>query len=128
MLFVAPRQRTPGTAFDWLAPATPHAIFEATLEQATPTLIVDNAPDDVTWREDGQMLGLGRAGPDAPLAIRVLSRSGTRSQDLVQLPLKAGRQYAATWDLPHAQLLVTSRGATTANDFWLVRLGLEERP
>jgi hypothetical protein len=129
ILFVAPRQRTPGTAFDWLAPSTQHAVFEAALDQGAPTLIVDNAPDDVTWREDGQMLGLGRAGPDAPLGIRVLNRSGTRSQDLVQLPLKPGRQYTATWDLPHAQVLVMSRGATTGNnDFWLVRLGMEERP
>jgi len=128
LLFVAPRQRTPGTAFDWLAPSTQHAIFQAALDQGTPTAIVDNAPDAVTWREDGQMLGLGRAGPDAPLSIRVLSRSGTRSQDLVQLPLKPGPQYGATWDLSHARLLITNRGASAVDEFWLVRLGMEERP
>ena len=76
MLFVAPRQHTPGTAFDWLAPSTQHAIFQAALDQVTPTALADATPDEVTWREDGQLLGLGRAGPDAPLRIRVVSRSG----------------------------------------------------
>jgi hypothetical protein len=55
-----------------------------------------------------------------------LSSSGERAQDLVQLPLKAGPTYTSAWDLAHAQVLVSSRSTGTTNDYWLVRLGLED--
>jgi hypothetical protein len=125
LVFVAPHQRVPGAAFDWLQPASPHAIFLAALEQPTPSALTDTTLDQVTWREDGQLLGLGRPGPDAPLGMRALTSSGERPQDLVQLPLKAGPTYTSAWDLSHAQVLVSSRTTGNTNDYWLVRLGVE---
>jgi hypothetical protein len=127
MVFIAPHQHPPGVAFDWLAPAAQHAVFLASVDQPTsPTALADTTLDQVTWREDGQLLGLWRAGPDAPLGIRLLDDSAERSQDVVQLPFKPGSVYASTWDLPHAELLVSSRNATGGNDYWLARLGAED--
>jgi hypothetical protein len=126
LMFVAPHQHIPGVAFDWLAPATQHAIFQATLDQPTPIMLTDTGLDQVTWREDGQILGLWRPGPDAPLGIRLLTDSGSRPQDLLQLPLKAGSTYTSVWDLSHAHLLVSSPASGTANDYWLVGLGAED--
>jgi hypothetical protein len=126
MVFVAPRQHPPGAAFDWLAPATQHAVFAANVYEAAPTALADTPVDQVAWREDGQLLGLWRAGPDAPLGVRLLDSSGLHGQDLLQLPLKPGSSYGSTWDLPHAELLVTSHGESGTNDYWLVRLGAED--
>jgi hypothetical protein len=126
LVFVAPHQHVPGSAFDWLAPGTQHALFRTTLDQPTPAALTDTAVDQVTWREDGQLLGLWRPAPDAPLAIRALTSAGQNAQDLVQLPLKAGSTYTSMWDLAHAQLLVSSRGTGSTNEYWLVRLGLED--
>jgi Tol biopolymer transport system component len=125
MVFVAPHQHPPSAAFDWLAPANQRAIFVAKLEQPTPSALIETTLDTVTFRDDGQLLGLGRAGPDASVGIRMLSGSGEQSQELVQLPLKPGVTYASMWDLSHAQVLVTSRTTPAVNDFWLVRLGME---
>jgi Tol biopolymer transport system component len=124
MVFIAPQQHTPGVAFDWLAPAVQHAVFLANVDQPTPTALTDTTLGQVTWREDGQLLGLWRPGPDAPLGIRLLVQAGERSQDLVQLPFKPGAVYGSSWDLSHAELLVGSRNAAAANDYWLVRLGV----
>jgi hypothetical protein len=127
LAFIAPHQRVPGVAFDWLAPASPHAIYVATLDQPTPTALGDTTLDQVSWREDGQLLGLWRTGPDAPLGIRTLTSLGEHAQDLVQLPFKAGPTYTSMWDLSHAQILVSSRSSDNANDYWVIRLGLENQ-
>ncbi|MBV9578101.1 MAG: PEGA domain-containing protein [Chloroflexi bacterium] len=123
MVFVAPHQHAPGAAFDWLAPAPQHAVFVANLDQSTATALGDTPLNEAIWRQDGQLLGLWRAGPDAPVGIRLLDESGTRSQDVVQLPLKPGATYTSMWDLSHAELLVASRNPSASNDYWLVRLG-----
>jgi hypothetical protein len=128
MAFVAPHQHAPGAAFDWFAPAAEHAVYLSTLESSAPTLLADTALDEVTWREDGQLLGLWRAGPDAPLGVRWLKLDEARHQDVVQLPLKPGSTYAPLWDLAHAQLLISSRSVANVNEYWLIRLGAEERP
>lgn len=127
MVFVAPHQRAPGAAFDWLAPATQHAVYLSTLDPSAPTLLADTALDEVTWREDDQLLGVWRAGPDAPLGVRVLNAMGTPGQDVVQVPLKPSSTYAALWDLAHAQMLISSRNVAGGNDYWLVRLGVEDQ-
>ncbi|MBV9322326.1 MAG: PD40 domain-containing protein [Chloroflexi bacterium] len=126
MVFVAPHQHAPGAAFDWLAPAIQHAVFVGSLDQPTATPLVDTTLDEVTWREDGRLLGLWRAGPDAPLGVRLLDAAGERLQDLVQLQIKPGARYASAWDLSHAQLLVTGRTTSERNEYWLVRLGVED--
>jgi hypothetical protein len=128
MVFVAPHQHAPGVAFDWLEPATQHAVYLSTLEPSAPTLLADTAVDELTWREDDQFLGLWRAGADAPLGVRLLNTAGTRSQDVVQLPLKPGSTYSSVWDLAHGQLLISSRNVGNGNDYWLVRLGVEDQP
>ncbi len=126
LVFIAPHQRVPGAAFDWLQPSAPHAIFLAAVDQPTPTALTDSTLDQVSWREDGQLVGLGRPAPDAPLGVRTLTNAGERAQDVVQLPLKTGPTYTSAWDLPHAQLLVSSRTTNTSNDYWLIRLGAED--
>ena len=127
MVFVAPHQRAPGVAFDWLAPATQHAVYVSTLKPAAPTLLADMALDEVSWREDDQLLGLWRAGPDAPLGLRLLNPVGARIQDVVQVPLKPGSTYASLWDLANAQLLISSRNGANANEYWLIQLGVEDQ-
>ncbi len=126
LVFIAPHQHVPGAAFDWLAPATQHAIYETAVDQPSPTALTDTTVDQVTWREDGQLLGLWRPGPDAPLGIRLMTDVGDRAQDLVQLPLKAGPTYTSVWDLSHAQLLISSPSSGNTSDYWLVRLGTED--
>jgi hypothetical protein len=52
---------------------------------------------------------------------------GTPGQDVVQVPLKPSSTYAALWDLAHAQMLISSRNVAGGNDYWLVRLGVEDQ-
>jgi dipeptidyl aminopeptidase/acylaminoacyl peptidase len=128
LLFVAPHQHVPGAAFDWLTPDTQHALYQAALDQPTPVGLADTRLDQVVWREDGQVLGLWRPASDSPLRIRLSDPAGGAGQDLLELPLQAGAQYAAAWDLARAQLLVASRTAAGGTEFWLARLGLESTP
>jgi hypothetical protein len=128
LLFVAPHQHVPGSAFDWLTPDTQHALYQAMLDQPTPIGLADTRLDQVMWREDGQLLGLWRPTSDSPLRIRLTDPAGGAAQDLLELPLQAGAQYAAAWDLARAQLLVASRTAAGGTEFWLARLGLEGGP
>ena len=128
LLFVAPKQHLAGAAFDWLTPETQHALYQATLDQPTPIGLADTRLDQVMWREDGQLLGLWRPASDSPLRIRLTDPAGGAGQDLLELPLQAGAQYAAAWDLARAQLLVASRTAAGGTEFWLARLGLEDGP
>jgi hypothetical protein len=126
MLFVAPHQRLPGAPLDWLQADTPHAVYLATLEQPVPIALGDTRADQVIWREDGQLLGLSRAAAESPLAVRLISASGGDGQELLRLPLTVGSRYAGVWNLARAELLVAGRNPTGSNDFWLVRLGVED--
>jgi hypothetical protein len=115
-------------AFDWLQPETQHAEYIASLDEPTPRALADTAVDQVTWREDGQVLGLWRPNSDSSLSIRLLDVSGGSGQRVLDLPLKLAPPYAAVWDLPHANLLIVGRepgASSTAAAYWLVRLGLE---
>jgi Tol biopolymer transport system component len=128
MLFVAPHQHPPGVAFDWLTPDTRHSLYEATLEQPTPIGLTDTQVEQVTWREDGQLLAVWRATSDGPLRVRLMNSSGGDGQDLLELPFQPGSAYAAAWDLARANVLVASRTSTGATDYWLARLAAEASP
>ena len=127
MLFVAPHQHLPGVAFDWLQPETQHAEYLAKLDQPTPVALADTPIDQVTWREDGQVLGLWRPNSDSTLSIRLLGGAGGSGQGLLDVPLKLSGPYAAMWDMPHGNVVIASRdpAANNAAGYWLVRLGLE---
>ena len=127
MLFVAPRQHLPGVAFDWLQPDTQHAEYLAAVDQPIPLALADTLADQVTWREDGQVLGLWRPNSDNPLSIRLLNGSGGSGQGLLDLPLKLTPPYAAVWDFGHASVLIAGRDPAANNTvaYWLARLGLE---
>jgi hypothetical protein len=128
LLFVAPHQHLPGAAFDWLSPDSQHALWVASLDQPTPSGLADTRLDQAAWREDGQVLGLWRPSADSPLRIRLTDAAGAASQDVLELPLQVGPQYAAAWDLARAEVLLASRSTTGSPgglDFWLARLALE---
>lgn len=128
LLFVAPHQHLPGTAFDWLGATAQHALYVATLDQPTPLGLAETRLDQVAFREDGQVLGLWRATADSPLHLRLNDGSGASGQDLLELPLQVGSQYSATWDLAEAELVIASRAASGGTEFWLARLGAEDAP
>jgi hypothetical protein len=128
LLFVAPHQHLPGTAFDWLGDAAQHALYVATLDQPMPLGVADTRLDQVAYREDGQVLGLWRATADNPLHLRLNDGSGASGQDLLELPLQAGSQYSAIWDLADAELVIASRAAGGGTEFWLARLGADDAP
>ena len=71
-----------------------------------------------------QTLGLGKLGSDGTLDIRLMNGSPA-GQHVLELPLKPVGAYAAAWDVAHAQLLIATRNADGAPDFWLARLALE---
>ncbi|HEX8967816.1 MAG TPA: hypothetical protein VF937_08060, partial [Chloroflexota bacterium] len=125
MLFVAPHQHPPGVPFDWLQPDTRHALYVDDLEHPTPLAMADTDADLVTWREDGQLLELGRAAADSPLRLRIWNGSTGASQPLAELPLKPAAGYAATWDTSRARLLIASGNPSGGIDYWLAQLGLE---
>jgi hypothetical protein len=125
LAFVAPHQRPPSAPMGWLQPDPTHAVFVARVDEPTPVALGDTTADLVTWREDGQLLGLGRTGADGALSIQLLkSAPGAEAQRLVVLPLKPAKQYAATWDLRRARLLIAAQTAAGGVDFWLADLGL----
>jgi hypothetical protein len=126
LLFVAPHQHPPGTGSGWLQPDPRHALYMADVADPTPALITDTDVDLAVWREDGQLMGLGRAGNDGALDLRLLDGRG-RSQHVLELPLMPGSSlpYAAVWDTARARLLVASPTSNGDNDFWLVMLGQE---
>jgi hypothetical protein len=153
LVFIGPHQHLPGGGLDWLSPDTGHALYLATLDQPMPTTLGDTRLDEVSWREDGQLLGLWRPSSDSALRIRLTaadnaasggnaartadsggtsgtaggtSGGGGGGGDLLELPVQVGTQYAAIWDLPRAQLLIATRDAGGAIEFWLARLGAED--
>ena len=80
----------------------------ATVGQPTPALIGDTDVDLAAWREDGQLLGLGRPSADGTLVVSLLGTPGSSGQRLVDLPLKPNIGFAATWDVARARVLVAS--------------------
>src|SRR5207302_5128190 len=104
LLFVAPHQHLAGAPLDWLQPDAQHAVYVASIDQPTPSDLVDTPVDQVSWREDGQWLGLARRSTDGPLSIRLLNSSSGAGQELLPLALKPGAQYVGSWDLVRARL------------------------
>lgn len=129
LLFVAPRQHPPGVASSWLQSGLRQALYVADVADPTPAMIGDTDVGLAVWREDGQVVGLGRTGHDQSLDVRLLGGSGN-SQHLLDLPLQLGsaNPYAAVWDIPRARLLVASPATSGGTDFWLVMLGQEIQP
>jgi hypothetical protein len=102
-------------------------VFVATIEAPTPTALGDTSSDQLAWREDGQLVGLGRSGREGTLSIQLLSSSASAAaQPVLDVPLKPSRQYAAIWDVPRARLVIANEGATGEIDYWLAGLGLED--
>jgi dipeptidyl aminopeptidase/acylaminoacyl peptidase len=123
--FVAPYQHPPGSTFNWLQPDSRHAIYVERVDQPLPQALGDTDADLLSWREDGQLLGLGRANAEGPLEVRLLSGNGG-GQALLDLPLRTPGSYAALWDSRHARMLIASQAlSSSAIDYWLVNLGLE---
>ncbi|MBV9132840.1 MAG: PEGA domain-containing protein [Chloroflexi bacterium] len=128
LIFVAPHQRMPGSGFDWLSPDTTHALYVESVDQPMPAALGDTRLDQVSWRDDGELLGLWRPTADSPIHVRQTDASASGAgTDLVELPMQAGGEYAAAWDLARARLLVATRtSAGDAIEFWLARLGAED--
>jgi hypothetical protein len=128
LLFVAPRQHPPGAAFGWLQADADaqRTLFVVDLADPSPLALQDTSVELATWREDGQLVGLGRSAPDAPLSLRRLSPSGSSSGPLLELPLTPAGAYAATLDAASGRLLVAARSSAGGVDYWLAQLGLED--
>jgi hypothetical protein len=125
LLFVAPHQHPPGAPIAWLQPDPKHAVYLASVDEPTAQLLADTDVDLATWREDGQLLGLGRAAPDGELSIRLLHGAAGADQQLLALPLKPSSRYAAAWDVSRARVLVAAQNTSGSVDYWLAQLGLE---
>lgn len=126
LLFVAPHQHPLGVSLGWLQSDPSHALYMASVDQASPVALGDTELELATWREDGLVLGLSRTGVDAPINIRLLDGGGGGGgQQLLQLPLKPAGAYAAVWDVRRARMLLASRNQENGLDYWLVRLGFE---
>lgn len=128
LLFVAPHQHPPDQPLGWLQTNPSHALFVATVGQPTPALIGATEVDLATWREDGQLLGLGRPSADGTLVVSLLGTPGSSGQRLVDLPLKPNIGFAATWDVARARVLVASPAQGGGVDYWLAMLGVEAQP
>ena len=126
LLFVAPRQHPPGAAFGWLQTEPQRTLFLVDPADPSPLALQDTSVDLATWREDGQLVGLGRSAPDSPLSLRRLSASGAAAGPLVDLPLTPAGAYAATLDVARARLLVAARTSGGGVDYWLAQLALED--
>src|SRR5258708_18777890 len=99
LLFVAPRQRPPGSSAGWLQPPDPsRTLYVANLIDPTPLAIGDTTVDMAAWREDGQILGLGRAGSNGALDIRLMD-GAPAGQHVLELPLRPSAAYATAWGL-----------------------------
>jgi hypothetical protein len=95
--------------------------------ETAPIVVGETQVDRAIWREDGQMLGLGRLGSDGTLDVRLIPRTSGSPQQLVELPLRPPSGYGAAWDLAHARLLVASPAPAGGIDYWLAMLGLEDQ-
>jgi Tol biopolymer transport system component len=126
LLFVAPHQHSPGIPFVWLDADPQHALYTTSIDQPTPVALADTDLDAAVWREDGQVVGLGRRGGDGPLTVRLLSSSGKENQQLVGVPLQPPSEYAAEWDVARARVMIASRAVSGDVQYWLVQLGLDD--
>jgi hypothetical protein len=124
LVFVAPDQHPPGVPFGLLPSEGRHGLYVATTTDPTPVLVGDTDVDVAAWREDGQLVGLGRLGIDHALAIRLLDGPAS-AQHLLDLPLRPAATYAALWDLDRARLVLASANPAGAVDYWLAAFGLE---
>jgi dipeptidyl aminopeptidase/acylaminoacyl peptidase len=125
LVFVAPRPHPAGVSLGWLQPpAASRALYVADVSDAAPVLVGDTSLDFATWREDGQMFGLGRLGNGGALDLRLVNAAGS-GQHLLELPLKPSSTYAAAWDRGRARLLVANPNPSGGVDYWLALLGLE---
>lgn len=120
--FVAPRRTDAPPSLLWPPPDAGHGLFLARDVEHEPELVVHTAAGYPAWREDGQLVGLGRAPSDGRLDVRLLDGSRAR---LIELPIHVTPGFAGMWDVDHGHLLVADR-KEAGLDVLLVRLGLEE--
>jgi dipeptidyl aminopeptidase/acylaminoacyl peptidase len=125
LVFVAPRQGPPGAPIGSLQSDTKRAIYVATTTDTAPTLVGEADIDGLTWREDGQLVGVSRQSTDGALDLRVVGTSGNGIH-LLDLPVQPTRGYAAAWDMAHARLLIANSTSSGAVDYWVALLGLED--
>ena len=124
LVFVAPHQHPPGVPFHWLQPEPQHALYVANATDPTPLSLGDTDVDFAAWREDGQLVGLGRQGIDHALAVRLVDGAASGQQPL-ELPLRPASTYAALWDLARARVLLASPSPAGGVDYWLATFGLD---
>jgi hypothetical protein len=125
LVFVAPHQHPAGVSLGWLQqPDAPHALYVANISEAAAVPAGDTPLDFATWREDGQLLGLGRVGNGGALDLRLINAAGS-GQHLLELPFKPGSSYGAAWDIARSRLLVANPNPSGGVDYWLALLGVE---
>ena len=109
----------------WLQQSeAPHALYVANVSEVTAAPAGDTPLDFATWREDGQLLGLGRLGNSGALDLRLVSAAGS-GQHLLELPFKPGSGYGAAWDSSRGRLLVANPNPNGGVEYWLAMLGVE---
>ena len=124
LLVVAPRQAPPGSTSSWLQQDVRHSLYVASVDEPTPSPVGDTPVDFAAWREDDQVVGLGRLGSDGALDLRLLAAGGS-GQHLLELPLRPRSSYAVAWHRERARLLVATRLADGELDYWLAALGVD---
>ncbi|MDQ6671147.1 MAG: hypothetical protein M3069_10415, partial [Chloroflexota bacterium] len=124
LLVVAPHQRPPGAPSGWLQPDPQRGLYVANTSDPALYQLGDTDMDLAAWRQDGQVVGLGRLGANHSLAMRALEGS-TSAQRLLELPLSPAPTYAALWDLERARLVLASPTPSGGVDYWLAAFGLE---
>ncbi|MGI9148530.1 MAG: PEGA domain-containing protein [Chloroflexota bacterium] len=124
LVFIAPHQHPPGGPAGWLQPERQRGLYFADTTDPTLHQVGDTDMDFAAWREDGQVVGLGRVGANHILAVRLLDGSAS-TQASFELPLSPGSNYSAVWDLPRARLLLASPTSSGGVDYWVAMFGLE---
>jgi PEGA domain len=125
LVFVAPHQHPAGVSVGWLQqPEAPHALYVANVSEAASVPAGDTPLDFAAWREDGQLLGLGRLGNGGALDLRLVNAAGS-GQHLLELPFKPGSGYGVAWDIGRRRLLVANSSPSGGIDYWLALLGVE---
>ncbi|MCW5848982.1 MAG: PEGA domain-containing protein [Anaerolineae bacterium] len=128
LLYAAPVQERPGPS-GWLFGGKPTpTLFLAPLTRPVGQRLGDSTGQFPAWREDGQVLAFAQAKSNAPLTLRAVESDG-QGHDLGDIPLKVTGDYAARWDVAHAQAILTVRNTTwgaSQPDTWLVQWRPEE--
>jgi dipeptidyl aminopeptidase/acylaminoacyl peptidase len=125
--FVAPPQRPPD-AVGWPQAEPVHLTYVAGADDLVPVAAGDAGLDTVAWREDGQIVGLGREGGDGRLALKLVSAAADQSstQVLARLPLHPSDRYAAGWALEQGRLVLVTQSAISEElEYWLISLATE---